>query len=232
MMWMLWSMAVPRRRHRRNISQSLSPEMTCSTRALIGRLHSAVVVADDAAGIVASRRGDRSGGLSGVIWYAASGQRADGADLTNCEDRERHRVWYRCGCRWLSVGDGFMIHMAAALTNTATATSAEVLPRHRGKSKAPNFKYDGPISVIRLELHLGDDRTRQRLERQWAAGHQHQQTMLDRPGPAATTQWPLLSKQHSAYLRTDQARLDVADPAENNQPPSCLVLHDPLRVNS
>lgn len=169
MTWMLWSMAVPRRRHRRNISQSLSPEMACSTRALIRRLHSAVVGSDDAAGVVASRRGDRSEGLSGVIRYAVSGQRADGADLTNCEDGERHRVWYRCSCRWLSVGDGFMIHMAAGLTNTATATSDEVVPRHRGKSKAPNFKYDGPVSVIRLGLDLGDDRTRQRLERQWAA---------------------------------------------------------------
>ena len=45
--------------------------------------------------------------------------------------------------------------------------------------------------------------------------------MLDRPGPAATTRWPLLNKQHSAYLRTAQDHtLDVADPAENNQPPS------------
>ena len=29
--------------------------------------------------------------------------------------------------------------------------------------------------------------------------------VLDRPGPAATTRWPLLSKQHSAHPRTDQA---------------------------
>jgi hypothetical protein len=42
----------------------------------------------------------------------------------------------------------------------------------------------------------------------------------DRPGPAATTRWPLLNKQHSAYPRTDQTHLDVADPAENNQSPS------------
>jgi hypothetical protein len=57
--------------------------------------------------------------------------------------------------------------------------------------------------------------------------------MLDRPGPAATTWWPLLSKQHSAYPRTDQATsLDVAGAAENNSTPSCLALHDPSRVNS
>jgi hypothetical protein len=40
--------------------------------------------------------------------------------------------------------------------------------------------------------------------------------VLDRPGPAATTRWPLLSKQHPTHPRTDQARRDVAGPAENN----------------
>jgi hypothetical protein len=55
----------------------------------------------------------------------------------------------------------------------------------------------------------------------------------DRPGPAATTRWPLLSKQHSAHPRTDQATsLDVAGAAEKGSFPSCLALHDPLRVNS
>ena len=55
----------------------------------------------------------------------------------------------------------------------------------------------------------------------------------DRPGPAATTRWPLLSKQHSAHPRTAQAfSLDVAGPAEKGSLPSCLALHDPLRVNS
>jgi hypothetical protein len=50
--------------------------------------------------------------------------------------------------------------------------------------------------------------------------HQHH-PMLERPGPAATTRWPLLSKQHPAYPRTDQAEsLDGAGPAENNQHPS------------
>jgi hypothetical protein len=61
-------------------------------------------------------------------------------------------------------------------------------------------------------------------EQEWEGSvnrHQHQHhPMLDRPGPAATTRWPLLSKQHPAYLRTDQApSLDVVEPAENNQPP-------------
>jgi hypothetical protein len=63
--------------------------------------------------------------------------------------------------------------------------------------------------------------------------HQHHPMVLDRPGPAATPRWPLLSKQHSAHPRTDQTQsLDVAGPAEKNGPPSCSALHDRLRVNS
>ncbi|MGH3416289.1 MAG: hypothetical protein ACRDSS_07470 [Actinocrinis sp.] len=47
--------------------------------------------------------------------------------------------------------------MAAAGTDTAIAVSGgAVLARRRGKSKAPNFKYDGPVSVIRLELDACD----------------------------------------------------------------------------
>ncbi|WP_175364704.1 hypothetical protein [Mycobacterium lentiflavum] len=47
--------------------------------------------------------------------------------------------------------------MAATSTDTTTVTRGDVvLPRRRGKSKAPNFKYDGPLSVIRLELEVGD----------------------------------------------------------------------------
>jgi hypothetical protein len=62
------------------------------------------------------------------------------------------------------MGDGFITHMAA----TRTDTSAEVMvPRRRGKSKAANFKYDGPVSVIRLELDACDERTRRRPQRHW-----------------------------------------------------------------
>jgi hypothetical protein len=70
----------------------------------------------------------------------------------------------------MSVGDGFMIAMAAAPTDTTTAISGDVVvPRRRGKSKGPNFKYEGPVSVIRLELDVSDERVRRRLQRQWAA---------------------------------------------------------------
>ncbi|MGH3562946.1 MAG: transposase, partial [Mycobacterium sp.] len=60
--------------------------------------------------------------------------------------------------------------MAATGTDTATAIRGDVvLPRWRGKSKAPNFKYEGPVSVIRLELDASDPVVRQRLERHWGA---------------------------------------------------------------
>lgn len=43
-------------------------------------------------------------------------------------------------------------------------------PRRRGKSRAKNFAYRGPRSVIRLELDAADAEVRRRLERQWTAG--------------------------------------------------------------
>ena len=59
----------------------------------------------------------------------------------------------------MSVGDGFITHMAAAPTDTMDRDRGDVAaPRRRGKSKAPNFTYDGPVSVIRLELDASDER--------------------------------------------------------------------------
>jgi putative transposase-like DNA-binding protein len=70
----------------------------------------------------------------------------------------------------MSVADGFMRPMAAAPTDTTASISGDaVVPRRRGKSKAPNFKYEGPVSVIRLELDVTDKQTRRRVERQWGA---------------------------------------------------------------
>jgi hypothetical protein len=66
----------------------------------------------------------------------------------------------------VSVVSGCITAMAVARTDSDTA--AAVAPR-RGKSKAPNFSYAGPVSVIPLELDVLDDRARQRLERQWEA---------------------------------------------------------------
>ena len=79
------------------------------------------------------------------------------------------RFRQRRGSASMSVVCGCMTPMAAAPTDTTTATGGDVVARRRGKSKAPNFRYAGPVSVIRLELDASDDRTRRRLERQWEA---------------------------------------------------------------
>jgi hypothetical protein len=44
-----------------------------------------------------------------------------------------------------------------------------VAPRRRGRSKAPNFTYEGPVSVICLKLDVCDPVVRGRVERQWVA---------------------------------------------------------------
>lgn len=84
---------------------------------------------------------------------------------------------------------------------------------------------DGPASA-RVDYRLTH------ALRAWLASQQEREGSVNRhqppaspdagrPGPAATTRWPLLSKQHSASPRTDQTtRLDVADPAQNNQTPN------------
>ena len=57
-------------------------------------------------------------------------------------------------------------------TDTVAATSGGGVtsaPRRRGKSKAPNFRYEGPVAVIRLELDVSDERTLRRVDRQWEA---------------------------------------------------------------
>ncbi len=69
----------------------------------------------------------------------------------------------------MSVLGGCINPMASEGTDTATVAAGDTPPRRRGKSKAPNFKYDGPVAVIRLELDLCDPVVRRRLERQWEA---------------------------------------------------------------
>jgi hypothetical protein len=56
--------------------------------------------------------------------------------------------------------------MPAPPTDSTTATAAA---QRRGKSTAPNFKHEGPVSVIRLELDVSDESIRGRVERQWVA---------------------------------------------------------------
>ncbi len=82
------------------------------------------------------------------------------------------RFRHRCGRALMSVVCDCMGFMAPTCTDTRAAPSGgDVVGglRRRGKSKAPNFSYDGPVAVIRLELDASDDRMRRRLERQWEA---------------------------------------------------------------
>jgi hypothetical protein len=79
------------------------------------------------------------------------------------------RFRYRCAGGSMSVGDGFVIAMTSAPIDTTSAINGDVVPRRRGKSKAPNFTYEGPVSVIRLRLDVSDPVARWRMERQWVA---------------------------------------------------------------
>jgi hypothetical protein len=127
-----------------------------------------VVVAVDPAGVVAMRWGD-------CVEAALAAVAEDDTTIEQLDEGVAGQVDVvgvsrPAAAKRLSVGAGFMIAMAAACIDTTTVTSGDgVLPRRRGKSKAPNFKYDGPVSVIRLELDVSDPVVRRRVERQWAA---------------------------------------------------------------
>jgi hypothetical protein len=70
----------------------------------------------------------------------------------------------------VSVGDGFIMIMATGPTDTTAVICGDAVgSRRRGKSKAPNFSYDGPVSVIRLELDVSDPVMLRRVQAQWAA---------------------------------------------------------------
>lgn len=74
------------------------------------------------------------------------------------------------GSEWLSVGDGSIYTMAAAPVDTTTPVCRDVsMPRRRGKSTGRNFTYEGPRSVIRLELDISNALLGRRVERQWMA---------------------------------------------------------------
>jgi hypothetical protein len=60
--------------------------------------------------------------------------------------------------------------MTVGFSEAASAACGEVVvSRRRGKSQAPNFRYEGPVSVICLELDVNDPVVRRRVQAQWAA---------------------------------------------------------------
>jgi hypothetical protein len=98
----------------------------------------------------------------------------------------------------MSVGDGFLIAMAAVSTDIATVTSGEVVvARRRGKSKAPNFTYDGPVSVIRLELDVGDPVIRRRLQRQWVAAFRLRRALQRDAAHRCRAYWAAHRERHA-----------------------------------
>ena len=64
---------------------------------------------------------------------------------------------------------GACFHRDMPPAPASIVVSGDVAPRRRGKSKAPNFKSEGPVSVIRLELDASNDSMRHSLERHWEA---------------------------------------------------------------
>jgi hypothetical protein len=96
------------------------------------------------------------------------GQGVDGVELIDVSPVSGRRFRQRRGIGWLSVACDCMSAMASAPADNV-ATTAVAMPRRRGKSKPPNFSYQGPVSVIRMELDATDEQVRRRVERQWVA---------------------------------------------------------------
>jgi hypothetical protein len=112
------------------------------------------------------------------------------------------------GSESMSVGDGFICPMAAAPIDTTTAISDAVVPRRRGHSKAPNFSYSGPVSVIRLELDVSDARVRRRMERQWTAVFRLRRA-LQRDATARCRAYRAAHSERSANPRRLRERLGL-----------------------
>ena len=79
--------------------------------------------------------------------------------------------------------------MPAAPNDTLGSAAVVNVPRRRGPSKAPNFSYSGPVSVIRLELDASDERTRGRLERQWKAVFRLRRALQRDAGDRCQSYW-------------------------------------------
>lgn len=67
----------------------------------------------------------------------------------------------------------------------------------RGKSKQPNWRRSAeePVSVIKLELDLGDDRTRSRLADQWEAAYRLRGALQRRARSHVNAYWAATHEQ-------------------------------------
>jgi hypothetical protein len=107
---------------------------------------------------------------------------------------------------------GSMGFMASTSTDTMAATSGDDVvgvPRRRGKSKAPNFTYDGPLAVISLELDVSDDRVRRRLQQQWEAVFRLRRA-LQRDAAARCRAYWAARHQRAADPKALRARLGLS----------------------
>ncbi len=102
-----------------------------------------------------------------------------------------------------------MIIMAAAPTDITAVVSGDVVVRRRGKSKAPNFAYNGPMAAIRLELDVSDARVRQRLQRQWAAVFRLRRA-LQRDAAARCRGYWAARRERAADPKTARERLGLS----------------------
>ena len=109
----------------------------------------------------------------------------------------------------MSVVCGCISHMASVGVDTVSATSGDVVvPRRRGKSKGPNFKYDGPVSVIGLELDVSDPMVLRRLERQWEAVFRLRRALQRDAGARCRAYWAA-HRERSADPKALRQRLGL-----------------------
>jgi hypothetical protein len=99
--------------------------------------------------------------------------------------------------------------MAAVSTDATSAISGDVGARRRGKSKAPNFRYDGPVSVIRLELDVPDERMRRRVERQWGAVYRLRRALQRDAASRCRAYWAA-QRERAADPKALRARLGLS----------------------
>jgi hypothetical protein len=103
-----------------------------------------------------------------------------------------------------------MIDMTAAFSDAATATSGDaVVSRRRGTSKSPNFSYEGPVSVIRLELDVNDPGVRRGVEAQWVAAFRLRRA-LQRDAAARCRAYRAAHRERAADPKAVRERLGLS----------------------
>lgn len=126
-------------------------------------------------------------------------------------------------------GHAWRKHSSSAPTTAHNAGCAGIVtssqPRWRPASASPILRIREPrASIIDLPTlcAMGWPPSKSGRVQSTGTSHQHR-SVTDRPGPAATTRWPLLNKQHSAYHRTDHAPKPGRRGTSRKQPAPKLI---------